>query len=815
MNLPPILDGWIGILILCLSQIAMNSSPNRQRPEDGHPPNHNRFFFQPMPAPHMFMSPLSHFMPPAAFPPYFYPTVEFGGSLYYPVCPMPLPRSYGPQSPMAHTNFRRPYFNSFVTRPTFYPTRFKHYPFRRNVTNTEVQTDTSETNPVQPKRADVVNETITCSRQTAEMRHQSPSATESSPDSTGILLQERVAQKVLQVASNETEETSGPLTSKSSKASGYALQKEKIRINCSEGAPSINVWRSFEATVPIYNTPHKKVEDGIQCEVWSVSACESGVPFYGPFEADKITQKAEVPNTSQGVPLDSNTSPETGFESRTEEDLSCPPMHGKEDKVSCKINKSGKFLTSEFVQEASEKLSVQESPSGPFQQNEMEEQDATNEQSEIIISAEPLNETKMGEMLKSDASLESAEEYIPSASVLAWLQDQAQSNWWKPGTPQPLQHQPRILDGSFEETSSKDEESSLDFFDTMHGKTNVSYSHLMCNPHSSPRCPAISETSDQISSKTFRNRIISEREQFCSSCRKELLKVKGMKHVCRKDSATWSVGSDALLEREDLRKDQLIQGTSSSSGQRRCRRISRESSRSNRNKKTHYSSDSFEEDKQVECLRHSLSACVAIFGSTDLHQRCFCIAKVSEEQDESWARIPEKAKVDGFSRKKIIRRSPKIATLQISRLQQEKLRAKKRAHMAKYIPNEREQIKVGHEYQEFPKSGQISKPELKHTEGKRCKCTQKTRSVQNASEDSVDEYWNKVGAKPKSATQSLDDAEYEKVQQVESSGKLIPQKKKASQELDEMDFWDLSDVHGFQGNSLRRGRTKSAKKMHF
>ncbi|XP_059841329.1 uncharacterized protein LOC132402483 isoform X2 [Hypanus sabinus] len=767
MNLPLIPDSWILTLIVCLSRVAMNSSPSYQRTEDGHPPNQNRsFFFQPLPPPQMFVPPVSHFMHPPAFHPYFYPTVEIGGSLYYPVCPMPFPRSYGPQSPMAHTNLRRPYFNSFVARPAFYHSaRFRHYPFRRNVTNSEVQTDTNETNPIQPKRTDVVTETMACSSQAAVIRHQQPPGTELASNPVEIL-QERGLHQGLQGESNETEETA--VTTKSTKTGGYALQKEKIRIECSEGAPSINVWRSFEATVPLYNTPNKKVEDGIQCEVWSVSACDSGVPFYGPFEADKIIKKAEVPeectlpSKSQRILQDSNKFPETGFETRTNEALCCPGRLGKVDSLLSKNNKSCKFPANEFVPEVSEKSPLHRSPSGLVRQHGMEEKNATNKENEQISSIEPLNEEKVCELLKSDVSLESAEEYIPSASVLAWLQDQARSSYWKSGLPQTLQHQPGDPSGSFEEISSKDEESSLDFFDVMHRKRQVSYSHLMCNPYSSSFCPASSACSEDIGSKG--NQCLSERKQFCSGCRKELLKGKGAKHVCRNNSATWNISSDALSEKEDLKKDHLTHGTSVSNVWRRCRRFSKESLRTSRNKKSRYSSDSIE---------------------------------VSEEHDDSRTRIPGKVKARLLHKK--IRGSPKIFALQISnRLQQEKLRAKRRQEMSKYIIHRREQAKEGAEHQECQKSGQISRLERKHKVGKRYKCARETMNVKNASEDSVDEYWNKVGAKPKSATQSLDDAEYEKMEEVKSSCKSVP-RKRAAPKLDEMDFWDLSDLHGLQG----------------
>ncbi|XP_062898702.1 uncharacterized protein LOC134343845 isoform X2 [Mobula hypostoma] len=830
MNLPRIPDSWILTLIVCLSRVAMNSSPSYQRTEDGLPPNQNRsFFFQPLPPPQMFVPPVSHFMHPPSFHPYFYPTVEIGGSLYYPVCPMPFPRSYGPQSPMAHTNLRRPYFNSFVARPAFYHSaRFRHYPFRRNVTNSEVQTDTSETNPTQPKRTDVVTETTACSSQAAVLRDQQPPGTESASNPVEIL-QERGLQQGLQGESNETEETA--VTAKSTKTGGYALQKEKIRIECSEGAPSINVWRSFEATVPLYNTPNKKVEDGIQCEVWSVSACDSGVPFYGPFEADKIIKKTEVPeertlpSKSQRILQDSNKFPETGFETRTKDEaLSCPGRLGKVDSLLSRNNKSCKFLANEFVPEVSEKSPLHRSPSRLVRQCGMEEKNATNKENEPISSTEPLNEEKVCELLKSDVSLESAEEYIPSASVLAWLQDKARSSYCKSGLSPTLQHQPGDPSGSFEEISSKDEESSLDLFDVIHGKRQVSYSHLMCNPYSSSFCPASSACSDDVGGKE--NQHLSERKQFCSGCRKDLLRGKGAKHVCRNNSATWNISSDALSEKEDLKKDHLTHGTSVSNVWRRCRRISRESLRTSRNKKSRYSSDSIE---------------------------------VSEEHDDSRTRIPGKVKARLLHKR--IRGSPKISALQISnRLQQEKLRAKRRQEMSKYIIHRREQGKEGAEHQECQNSGQISRPERKHKVGKRYKCARETMNellltgcflysapfsinsrdlcmkipgdqhflrysnhpiwhqksfcnqIQNASEDSVDEYWNKVGAKPKSATQSLDDAEYEKLEEVKSSCKSVP-RKRAAPKLNEMDFWDLSDLHGLQGNVLRRGRTKSAKKV--
>ncbi|XP_067832719.1 bucky ball-like isoform X2 [Heptranchias perlo] len=789
MILPPILDSCIFILTLCLLPIAMNSSPTGHRAEDGYAPNHNRpFFFQPMPTPHMFAPPVSHFLHPPAFQPYFYPTVEFGSGLYYPVCPMPYPRSFGPQSPMTHTNYRRPYFNSsFVARPTFYhSTRFRHTPFRRNVTNTEVQTDT-ETNPGQTKRADVVTET---SSQTAEIRIQKSSGIESASSSADVLGQERLLPKEIRDEPHETEEISATMASKSAKPGGYAFQKEKIRIECSEGAPSINVWRSFEATLPIYNnTPNNKAEDRIQCEVWSVSACESGVPFYSSFEADKMIQKTDVPTecTISATPqaremlLDSNQCPESGGKSRAKGARIpyCTATLGKADTVPCKTNESRMLPTKEFQQERSEKLAQQRSPSGLAHKNGIEENETRNEESDHqIISLKSLNEEEMCEVLKSDGSLESVEEYVPSASVLAWLQTQARS--WKNSLSQTMRDRPGVVDESYEEMSSKDEESSFDFFDAMPARKQVSYSHLMCDPHYQ-----LLASDAQVGSKSLENQRDPETEKvFCSTCQKEtLLKAKSENYVvCRDDWANRNIGSDVLSETDYLSRDQLMcVNPVTGRGRRKNRRISRESCSSNKNKKkTRYSSDS---------------------------------EAASEDLDnDSRAGLSEKVKVDGSSsRKKIVRRPSKVSALQISnRPQQEKPKGKKKGpDGAKYTVNQREQNRVGNEHNERQKSGQTARPERKRKEeDKRRKYTRKAMSVQNESEESVDEYWNKVGAKPKSATQSLDDAEHEKLQQkVKTICKSVPHKR-ASLDFNEMETWESSCLHGFRGNSLRRGRTK-------
>ncbi|XP_048452375.1 uncharacterized protein LOC125483037 isoform X2 [Rhincodon typus] len=737
-----------------------------------------------MPTPHMFTPPVSHFMHPPAFHPYFYPTVDIGGGLYYPVCPMPYPRGFGPQSPITHTNYRRPFLNSsLVARPTFYhSTRFRHYPFRKNVTNTEVQTD-SETNLEQTKRTAMIAETLASNSPAPEARVQKSSGIETNSDSTPVPAQERVSHKGIRGELNETEEVSAALAPKNTKPGGFAFQKEKIRIQCSEGAPSINVWRSFEATVPIYNPTPNKGEDGIQCEMWSVSACEGGVPFYGSFDPDKTIQKKEVRKeysiaTSGEIMLDSSKSPRNGPESQAvgDEVPHCVATLDKLEPTPCITDGSHKCSTNTYQHDVPEKPSHQRSPRGVLDKNGTGEKDETKNSEQLISPGSP-NDEKMGEGSKSDGSLESVEEYVPSASVLAWLQDQARSYRRKASLPPIPSHRPGVFQGSFEEMSSKDEESSFDFFDAMPVRNKVSYTHLMCNPRPPPVRQMLSASEARSGSKTLETPLAPEKEKrFCSACQKEtLMKAKGDNAGCGTHSANRDLGSDALSERDHFSQDQSIGGSSVTGGRRKYRRVSRESSSSNKNKKTRYSSDS---------------------------------EQASEDQDnESRA---ENVKLGGFSRRKIVRRPSKVSTTPLSsRSQPEKPRGKKKAlDASKYPINPREQIKTGNEHNERQNLGQTAKPERKRKEEKRRKSTRKAMSVQNGSEESVDEYWNKVGAKPKSATSSQGDAEHETLQQnFKALCKPVPLKK-GTREFNEMETWDSSCLHGFRGNSLRRRTRK-------
>ncbi|GCB83817.1 hypothetical protein scyTo_0024257 [Scyliorhinus torazame] len=512
-----------------------------------------------------------------------------------------------------------------------------------------------------------MTETVPCKSQAAEKRVHKSSGIETSSVSATALAQERVAHQGIRGEPGETE-GSAALAAKSGKSAGYSFQKEKIRIECSEGAPSINVWRSFEATVPIYNPAPNTAEDRIQCEVWSVSACEAAVPFYGSFEADKV-----IPGTAQfPIPGPAEMLVDSKCSEKAPE-FKAPPGEGQTSPSKTENHK----LPKTFLHEASR----QRSSCGIVNPIGIGVDGSRRQGNGHIAERRQVSECDMS---KSDDSLESVEEYVPSANVLVWLQSQARGYRWKNSLSQPIPGGAAILNGSFEEISPKDEESSFDFFDAMPARKQVSYTHLMCDSAAPPaRRPARRSTAPPArrsasppatplgSSKE--NRALPDK--LCSACQKTT-KSKSEKPVCK-------------TQREHPRKSPLI-GNGVGGGRRKCRKISPESSNSNTNHKTGLSSDS---------------------------------EPPSRDQDRnSRAGVSGKVHAPGFSRKKILPRPAKSSTLQLANRPQDKRRGKRTLDPTKHPAHQREQNGAGTECAERQKPGLTANPERKRKEGKRRKC---------------------------------------------------------------------------------------------
>ncbi|XP_007899090.2 uncharacterized protein LOC103183429 [Callorhinchus milii] len=799
MTILLILDSYIFILTFCLLPVVM-TSPSGHRVHDGHMPNYARpFFLPPMQTQPMFSPPVSHFVHPAAFQPYFYPSLEYGGGLglYYPVCPMQYTRSFSPHSPMPHTGYRRPYFNSsFIARPTFYQTtRFRHYnPVRRNVTNTEVQTDTNETNRGQTKRADPATESARSAKQTTETRRE-PSRSAGAAPAAGAAGaaagEERPSPHAdTRKEPSAAEQSGGAGEARSAQAGSYAFQKEEIRIECSEGAPSINVWRSFEATVPIYNaTPSKQAEERIQCEVWSVSACDGAVPFYSPFvEGDTGTQRAQAPGEEAGgaaapqarvpglLPAPSQCPQNGCSECEAKGAAGRPPASADPDPRE----------TNESQKPAGKGSS--DKPAQPRGRGERERERERGAETDVRpLCPSPRREEPTCEVMPSDSpgSAESGDEYVPSSSVLAWLRQHARQYRWAPHLPQAVRDRPGIFSGSFDEMSSKDEESSsLDFFDAIPLSNQVSYSHLMYQP-APLQLPEVSASDPTLAAagNQLESRCAFDREKvICSACHKEAYPDPPSESYaeCRYHSLSRS------LEREgSLTPGEQAPAGSAPTGHRsrKSRRFSVDSFGSKTKKKSRHSSDS---------------------------------EPTQEEPDEEYggfgaspAEKGQGAAIPGSSRKALLRRTSKLTAMQTcKRPVQDKLKGRKRgAELVEGAVGRREAARLDSELQ---RAWQAAKPERKRKEKK--KCVQKAMSVQNESEETADEYWNKVGAKPKSIAHSLDAEdsvkEYEKPQQkVRTIYKSNPPKR-ATKEPNEAEIWESARSHGLQGNAVRRGRTK-------
>ncbi|KAH0627196.1 hypothetical protein JD844_002670, partial [Phrynosoma platyrhinos] len=73
---------------------------------------------------------------------------------------------------------------------------------------------------------------------------------------------------------------------------GYAFEKEEVRIEyANDGAPAIQLWKSFKETIPLYDVAKK--ENVVQSDVFALSSCEEVV--YGPPEQGQLVPSISYP----------------------------------------------------------------------------------------------------------------------------------------------------------------------------------------------------------------------------------------------------------------------------------------------------------------------------------------------------------------------------------------------------------------------------------------------------------------------------------------------------------------------------------------
>ncbi|KAL7976869.1 hypothetical protein Chor_008818, partial [Crotalus horridus] len=211
-----------------------------------------------------------------------------------------------PQPPM-HMRIRRPYFGGPPPSPMVYQVpRFRHgFPMMyqpqnpvKRTEDKETQTDFGESESGAKTSVEQDTGTKGCDAgNTAYIASDTPKETESLLEKTD---------KTSSVSDREVaKNSSGLVPFRSLPPTGYAIEKEEVRIQyANDGAPAIQLWKSFKETIPLYEMAQKKVPKNIvQRDMLARSSCE-GVA-YGPREQGELlpylpfSEEQKVPEDMQ------------------------------------------------------------------------------------------------------------------------------------------------------------------------------------------------------------------------------------------------------------------------------------------------------------------------------------------------------------------------------------------------------------------------------------------------------------------------------------------------------------------------------------
>ncbi|XP_070585097.1 uncharacterized protein [Erythrolamprus reginae] len=243
--------------------------------------------------------------------PYGVPASGFrNGNPYYQCYSIPAHEYPGylvPQPPM-HMRIRRPFFGP--SSMVYQVPRFRHgfpmmyqpqYPAKRTE-NKETQTDFGESESGVKSRVKQDTGTKGCdagnTRNTAYIAYDIPKETENllgKTDTTSSAMSDKEPAK----------NSSGLVPFRSLPSTSYAIEKEEVRIQyANDGAPAIQLWKSFKETIPLYEMAPKQIPKNIvQRDILAHSSCE-GVA-YGPHEQRELlpcipfSEEQKVPEDMQ------------------------------------------------------------------------------------------------------------------------------------------------------------------------------------------------------------------------------------------------------------------------------------------------------------------------------------------------------------------------------------------------------------------------------------------------------------------------------------------------------------------------------------
>ncbi|XP_013909729.1 PREDICTED: uncharacterized protein LOC106539457 isoform X2 [Thamnophis sirtalis] len=199
-----------------------------------------------------------------------------------------------PQPPM-HMRIRRPYFGGPPSSPMVYQVpRFRHgFPMMyqpqnpvKRTENKETQTDfgESESGAKTPVKQDIGTKgyDVGNTENTAYIASDTPKETESFLGKTDKTTSSAMSDREL------AKNSSGLVPFRSLPPAGYAIEKEEVRIQyANDGAPAIQLWKSFKETIPLYEMAQKQAPKNIvQRDILACSSCE-GVA-YEPHEEGEL-----------------------------------------------------------------------------------------------------------------------------------------------------------------------------------------------------------------------------------------------------------------------------------------------------------------------------------------------------------------------------------------------------------------------------------------------------------------------------------------------------------------------------------------------
>ncbi|XP_060103614.1 uncharacterized protein LOC132577871 [Heteronotia binoei] len=424
------------------------------------------FFYAQPTAQQMFPSPC--FLGPV-YNSYGIPTTGFrNGNPYYPLYSIPVhdyPGYLVPQHPMHMRVNRRPYFNGHLPSPMFYQaTRFRHYNPGKRTETKETQTDPKQAESKLKKHQDHSMETQNCA---AGSTAYTPSSTSKGGESP----LEKQDRAVFSPVSDRdfAKNSSGSVQFRSLPPPGYAYEKEEVRIEYdNDGAPAIQLWKSFKETIPLYDVAEKSVPENVmQRDVFALASCE-GV-LYGPSDRGELVPSITYPEEQKALEDGQQKGKLAAENQGTASHWTRSPPD--ETKAAQRAEPTGPDLKGERQETVMSKgSSGLKRPSGPKTHQEVSDQIQQSEQ--LLFGREKTNDADFPEKpggnnemsLESQASLEKSlwcdesATYIPSDSWLARMDTMDPNHNMYASQ----RKRPSVLSLTSDEMSSVDEGSSVD-----------------------------------------------------------------------------------------------------------------------------------------------------------------------------------------------------------------------------------------------------------------------------------------------------------------------------------------------------------------